>query len=87
VSVDVDGLDPAFAPGVSHREPGGLSPREVVGVIQTLQGPLVGADVVEFNPARDVADLTSQVCAKLVRELASRMWETTTATHETRTGE
>jgi arginase len=76
VSVDVDGLDPAFAPGVSHREPGGLSVRDVLGVIQTLEGPLVGADVVEFNPARDVVDLTSQVCAKLVRELASRMWET-----------
>jgi agmatinase len=76
VSVDIDGIDPAFAPGVSHREPGGLSVRDVLGVIQTLEGPLVGADVVEFNPTRDVTDLTSQVCAKLVRELASRMWET-----------
>lgn len=76
VSVDVDGLDPAFAPGVSHREPGGLSVRDVLGVIQTLDGPLVGADVVEYNPSRDVGDLTSHVCAKLVRELASRMWET-----------
>jgi agmatinase len=77
VSVDIDGLDPAFAPGVSHREPGGLSVRDVVNVIQTLDGPLVAADVVEYNPRRDVADLTSHVCAKLVRELASRMWQTT----------
>jgi arginase len=76
VSMDVDGLDPAFAPGVSHREPGGLSVRDVLSVIQTLEGPLVGADVVEYNPSRDVSDLTSHVCAKLVRELASRMWET-----------
>ncbi len=76
VSVDIDGVDPAFAPGVSHREPGGLSVREVLSVIQTVEGPLVGADVVEFNPSRDVGDLTSHVCAKLVRELASRMWET-----------
>ena len=76
VSVDIDGLDPAFAPGVSHREPGGLSVRDVLSVIQTLDGPLVGADVVEYNPARDVGDLTSHVCAKLVRELASRMCET-----------
>ena len=76
VSLDIDGLDPAFAPGVSHREPGGLSVRDVLGVIQTLEGPLVGADVVELNPSRDVANLTSHVCAKLVRELASRMWET-----------
>jgi agmatinase len=79
VSADIDGLDPAFAPGVSHREPGGLSVRDVLGVIQTLEGPLVGADVVEYNPSRDVGDLTSHVCAKLVRELASRMWETTEA--------
>lgn len=79
VSVDIDGLDPAFAPGVSHREPGGLSVRDVLGIIQTLDGPLVGADVVEYNPSRDVSDLTSHVCAKLVRELASRMWETSRA--------
>ena len=76
VSVDIDGLDPAFAPGVSHREPGGLSVRDVLGVIQTLEGPLVGADVVEFNPTRDVGDLTAPVCAKIVREIASRMVET-----------
>lgn len=75
VSVDIDGLDPAFAPGVSHREPGGLSVRDVLGVIQTLEGPLVGADVVEFNPTRDVGDLTAQVCAKIVREIAGRMVE------------
>ena len=76
VSVDIDGLDPAFAPGVSHREPGGLSVRDVLGVIQTLEGPVVGANVVEFNPTRDLGDLTAQVCAKIVRELASRMIET-----------
>ncbi len=76
ISVDIDGLDPAFAPGVSHREPGGLGIRDVLGVIQTLDGPVVGADIVEYNPSRDVGHLTSHVCAKLVRELASRMWET-----------
>jgi arginase len=78
VSIDMDGFDPAFAPGVSHREPGGLTVRDVLDVIQTLEGPLVGADVVEFNPSRDASGLTAPVCAKLVRELASRMWETTT---------
>jgi arginase len=76
VSIDMDGFDPAFAPGVSHREPGGLTVRDALGVIQALEGPLVGADVVEFNPSRDVSGLTSHVCAKLVRELASCMWET-----------
>jgi arginase len=76
VSLDIDGIDPAAAPGVSHREPGGLSVRDVLDIIQTLEGPVVGADVVEFNPSRDPSGLTAHVCAKLVRELASRMWET-----------
>jgi arginase family enzyme len=76
VSIDMDGFDPAFAPGVSHREPGGLTVRDVLDIIQTLEGPLVGADVVEFNPSRDPTGLTTHVCAKVVRELASRMIET-----------
>jgi arginase family enzyme len=73
LSIDLDGLDPAFAPGVSHWEPGGLSTREVLALIQGLEGPLVGADVVEFNPVRDPAGITAMVCAKLVKELAGKM--------------
>ena len=76
VSIDVDALDPAFAPGVSHREPGGLSVRDVLGLLQTLPGPLAGADVVEFNPDQDALGITAPVCAKLVKELASRMLAT-----------
>jgi agmatinase len=49
VSIDVDAIDPAFAPGVSHREPGGLTVREVLSLLDGLDGQLVGADVVEFN--------------------------------------
>jgi arginase len=75
VSVDMDGLDPAFAPGVSHREPGGLTVREVVAMIQSLPGPIVGADVVELNPTQDASAASATVAAKLVRELASRMLE------------
>ena len=75
LSLDVDGLDPAFAPGVSHREPGGLTTREVITLIQSLKGPIVGADVVEFNPGEDAAGITAPVCAKLVKEIASRMHE------------
>ena len=75
-TIDVDGLDPAFAPGVSHREPGGLSVRDVLGIVQTLPGPIVGADVVEVNPSQDPTGVTSTVAAKLVRELISRMIET-----------
>jgi hypothetical protein len=73
VSIDLDGLDPAFAPGVSHREPGGLSVRDVIGLVHALSAPLAGADVVEFNPSRDQAGLTAHVAAKLLKELAGRM--------------
>ena len=73
VSFDLDGLDPAFAPGVSHREPGGLSVRQAIALIQGITAPLVGADVVEFNPRNDPAGLTAPVAAKLVKELASKM--------------
>jgi agmatinase len=73
VSIDLDGLDPAFAPGVAHREPGGLTARDVIGLVQHLPGPLVGADVVELNPARDPSGVTASVAAKLVKELAGRM--------------
>jgi agmatinase len=73
LSVDLDGLDPAFAPGVSHREPGGLTVRDVLAMIQGLKGPIVGADVVEFNPAQDIGGLTAATAAKIVREIAGTM--------------
>jgi agmatinase len=69
LSIDLDGLDPAFAPGVSHPEPGGLTVRDVLGVIHTLNGRLIGADIVELNPVRDLADVTAGVAAKFVKEL------------------
>lgn len=73
LSVDLDGLDPSVAPGVSHHEPGGLTMREVLDVIDALPRPLVGADVVELNPTRDVVDMTAMVAAKLVKEVAAAM--------------
>lgn len=76
VSVDLDGLDPAFAPGVSHREPGGLSTRQTLDVISGVKAPVVGADVVEFNPRMDSTGMTAMVCAKLVKEIAGKMLET-----------
>src|SRR5580704_5210774 len=50
VSFDIDVIDPAFAPGVSHREPGGISVREAIGHLHAIEGEIVGADVVEYNP-------------------------------------
>jgi agmatinase len=73
LSVDLDGIDPAFAPGVSHREPGGLSVRDVIGMIQSIAGTLVAADVVEYNPRQDLGGVTAAVAAKIVKEIAGRM--------------
>lgn len=73
ISFDLDGLDPAFAPGVSHFEPGGLSTRRALDIIHGFRGRLIGADVVEFNPLRDRSGMTAMVAAKLVKELAGRI--------------
>jgi len=73
ISFDVDALDPAFAPGVSHREPGGLSTRQAIDVIQRIKGQVVGADIVEFNPRMDPLHVTGTVCAKLLKEIAAKM--------------
>ncbi len=73
VSIDLDALDPAFAPGVAHHEPGGLSVRELLHLLHAIPGPVIGADVVEYLPQRDVQGATTVVAAKLVRELAGAM--------------
>jgi len=73
VSIDLDGLDPAYAPGVSHPEPGGLSTREVLAMLAQLPAAPVGADIVEYNPERDINIATANVAARLVKELAALM--------------
>ncbi len=75
ISFDMDCLDPAFAPGVSHWEPGGFSTRQVLRVIQSLRDPIVGADIVEFNP-RVEAHITAMTAAKVFKEIAAKMLET-----------
>ncbi len=73
LSFDLDGLDPAFAPGVNHHEPGGLTVREALQVIAAIPGQLIGADIVELVPERDLNGMTAKVCAKLVKEIIARM--------------
>ena len=73
LSLDIDGVDPAFAPGVSHHEPGGLTPRFIFEWIHKLQGKLIGADVVEYNPNRDVQGITGALAAKFVKEIAGKL--------------
>ena len=71
ISIDLDGIDPSEAPGVAHPEPGGLTVREVLAVLARQKARIVGADIVELNPNRDIGGVTAIVAAKLVRELAA----------------
>ena len=73
ISFDLDALDPAFAPGVSHHEPGGLTTRQALQVIQSLKGRIVGLDVVELNPSRDPASITAAAAFKIIKETAGRI--------------
>ena len=76
ISMDIDGLDPAYAPGVPSREPGGLSPRQVIDLFHTIDQPIVAADIVEFNPRCDISNLTAIVAAKLLKEIGGMMVKT-----------
>ncbi|SRR5579871_1523762 len=73
ISFDVDVLDPAFAPGISHREPGGMSVREAITYLHAITGQIVGGDIVEYNPAQDVSQLTAMVCGKILKEILGMM--------------
>ena len=73
VTFDMDVLDPAFAPGISHREPGGMSVREAIAHLHAIDGEIVGADLVEFNPVQDVAGMTATVAAKILKEILGKM--------------
>lgn len=73
ISIDIDALDPAFAPGISHLEPGGLSTRDVINIIHQLNGNVVGGDIVEYNPDRDINGMTAVVGAKLLKELLGKI--------------
>ncbi len=67
VSLDIDCLDPAFAPGTGTPEPGGMSTNQVLGFLEGLQGlDCVGMDCVEVAPAYDHAELTSNAAAHFV---------------------
>lgn len=73
ISLDMDAFDPAYAPGVSHHEPGGLTSRQVIDIIQQIKTPIIGADIVEYNPQRDNNDITGVLAAKLLKEIWGKM--------------
>lgn len=70
LSIDIDVLDPAFAPGTGTPEMGGLHSRELLRMLRSLKGiNIVGADVVEVSPAYDHADTTSLAAATVVFDI------------------
>jgi len=73
ISVDMDALDPAYAPGVAHHEPGGMTTRQLLNIIHAIDAPVIGADIVELNPERDLNGVTAMVAAKIMREVAGVM--------------
>lgn len=73
VSFDMDSLDPAFAPGVSHHEPAGLTTRQVIDILHALHGEIVGMDVVELNPERDPSGITAAAAVKIIKEAAGKV--------------
>jgi agmatinase len=74
LSVDIDVLDPAFAPGTGTPEMGGMSSRELLRLLRGLEGvALVGGDVVEVAPAYDHAEITSLAAATVVYDIVTLM--------------
>ncbi|MEO5710302.1 MAG: agmatinase [Nocardioidaceae bacterium] len=72
VSIDIDVLDPGFAPGTGTPEAGGLTSRELLALVRGFEGTrLVGADVVEVSPPYDHAEITAVAAANLVYEFCS----------------
>lgn len=74
VSVDIDVLDPATAPGTGTPEAGGLTSRELLGILRGMADlPIVSADVVEVAPAYDHAEITATAAAHVIYELTALM--------------
>lgn len=76
VSIDIDVLDPAFAPATGTPEAGGMTSRELLGVLRAMRGlRLVGADIVEVSPVYDHAEVTAVAAANIAYELVTIMSE------------
>ncbi|MCS7295505.1 MAG: arginase family protein, partial [Dehalococcoidia bacterium] len=75
LSVDIDVLDPAFAPGTGTPEPGGLSARELLWAVRTIVSrvELVGMDVVEVSPPYDPSGITAEAAHRVVLEVLSAL--------------
>jgi len=72
VSIDIDAVDPAFAPGTGYCEPGGLTSRELLYMLQRIKilKNIKAYDIMEINPSKDINEMTSKLGAKIVMELS-----------------
>ncbi|WAM32863.1 agmatinase [Caldicellulosiruptor morganii] len=70
LSIDIDVVDPAFAPGTGTPEPGGLTSMQLIDIILKMEKlNIIGADIVEVSPYYDISDRTTLLAAKIIREL------------------
>lgn len=77
ITLDIDALDPSIAPGTGTPEPGGLNYFQIREILQNLpkKGRILGFDVVEVNPLYDIADMTSQVAARLALDFLGVIYD------------
>jgi agmatinase len=75
LSLDMDAVDPSYAPGLGTPEPFGITPRDVRTVIRSLAPKAVGFDVVEIAPEYDSGAITSVLGAKLIRDFIAAKWK------------
>jgi agmatinase len=77
VSIDLDVLDAAIAPGHSLPEPGGIDYRQLRGILAAVarRGPVIGFDVVELNPARDPSGTTARVATWIVTHFLTEIFD------------
>lgn len=80
LSIDLDGIDPAYAPGVSTPEPFGIAPDDVKRIISVFGDRIIGADVVELTPSCDHSGISSALAARLVREIIAVVHRSRSAT-------
>ncbi len=73
ISIDLDVLDPVYAPGVSDWSHQGLAPSRILEMLTLLEAPVVGMDVVEVNPKTDEHDITALVAAKFLNHVAAKI--------------
>jgi agmatinase len=75
LSLDMDAIDPAYAPGLGTPEPFGITPRDVRAVIRRMAPKTVGFDLVEISPEYDSGEITSMLGAKLIRDFIAAKWK------------